>query len=543
MTVHLITEPNQPSMGLPRHRTNFAKNFGVDGPMKSAIKTAAIGLDTQKLEEERAAAIKAAADKAAVTKRVLQRFFSRGGMPEINSIVTKPVFSRNIRRISVQPNPDIPPLLQRVQQAWRSIAQASASCCFTPDGQIDLTQAGKLQRFWQDADLTNPPFNTIPGIELVREQTLAVLEKLTQTPSPLQNTLNEALGKIPNSNVEPLLANMGISFHVSNRMGQAILQSLFTPHRQMCLPTCSINALINAEIFNHPERLANIYTQILTKEPGEEITLPICPNNQIQLQSISGMPRAIRATFNQSKESIENAFSDLLQGSPTSTIPSSYKTHGIGIRSFPSQRAEDGQISFSLNLPVHDLNDAFFANFVHAIYQGTDQSKVFIEVRNLYFGIPGNNFAERSIFNAYLDEVCFSKEKIGKLMDEAKRLVNTGNQYALVTVFSNQRTISFPTNAGDNEGELSPYRGHVENINLRQLANLDINGLAAAGQGAMWMIGDRNWVNKDTGAPTYLSIYKMENDQYCILAAEYSPDRISLAPSVPIGGLALYPPN
>ncbi|MDR2432176.1 MAG: hypothetical protein LBD34_00240 [Puniceicoccales bacterium] len=41
----------------------------------------------------------------------------------------------------------------------------------------------------------------------------------------------------------------------SLKSGEAILASLFAPHRQLCLPTCTINSIINEEIRNHPERL------------------------------------------------------------------------------------------------------------------------------------------------------------------------------------------------------------------------------------------------------------------------------------------------
>ncbi|MDR2779209.1 MAG: hypothetical protein LBB16_02900 [Puniceicoccales bacterium] len=152
-----------------------------------------------------------------------------------------------------------------------------AQCCFTPDGRINLDYVRKLRNFWAFVVLDPylKKYHTIPGIELVREQTLTVLEKLAQNSGQLLDILSRACGKIPNSNVEPLLENMGIWYAVNDAIPQTILQSLFMPHRQTCLPTCSINALINAEIFNHPERLADIYTQILTSLPGSIINLPI----------------------------------------------------------------------------------------------------------------------------------------------------------------------------------------------------------------------------------------------------------------------------
>jgi hypothetical protein len=51
----------------------------------------------------------------------------------------------------------------------------------------------------------------------------------------------------------------------------AILSSLFTPHRQLDLPISMIDSLINAEIRHFPERLIEMYKQILD---GNQFTLP-----------------------------------------------------------------------------------------------------------------------------------------------------------------------------------------------------------------------------------------------------------------------------
>jgi hypothetical protein len=52
---------------------------------------------------------------------------------------------------------------------------------------------------------------------------------------------------------------------------EAILASLFAPQRQWSLPTCTIESLINEEIRNHPERLIQIYMQMLN---SDQFTLP-----------------------------------------------------------------------------------------------------------------------------------------------------------------------------------------------------------------------------------------------------------------------------
>jgi hypothetical protein len=253
----------------------------------AAIKAAASDLNLQKLKEEHAAA----------TRKAIRSFFPK--LPK----ATIPTVSRTVSKPFVQPNPDTPPPLQRVQQAWRQIAQASARCCFNSDGQINIECAHELQRFWQNVVPTNHPFNAVPGIELVREQTLAVLEKLLIPPPPGQNPLRDQLSRtigmqLSDQGME-ILNIMRIPYNMEMRSGRcdsqayiplAILQSLFTPHRQMCLPTCSINALINAEIFNHPERLANIYIQILTSPSNDRISLPVSGNDILLRLIVADQP-------------------------------------------------------------------------------------------------------------------------------------------------------------------------------------------------------------------------------------------------------------
>jgi hypothetical protein len=441
--------------------------------------------------------------------------------------------------------------LQQVQEIWRDLALSSARCCFDLSGTINLNHVRQVQDFWMRLEGDH----AIPGIELVKEQTLAVLEKLLMPESPLMVQLSKTIEMHPSAQGENILGIMEINPSSPQAIPQAILQSLFTPHRQACLPTCSINALINAEIFNHPERLADIYTQILTPNPGNKLPLPIS-KKQIPLESLQPIPFVppayIRTTFTQREKSMSKAFADLVQKPLTTPVqyiagtPDAYKPFGIELHqdnpSKPSIVLKDGKVSFSLDLPVHDLNDAFFANFVHTIYNDTDQSEVFIKVRDLYFDVPGNEFAGGLTFNAdqgnSTDGFYFSGAKIGELINEAKRLSRAGASCALATVFSSPKTTFSPPMPE----ELSPYDGHLENINLRQLAALDINDLQGAKGNAVWRIGDRNWVNSNTGAPTYLSIGKIGPDQYGIFGAEYSPDgTLNGAGGHDVNGLALYP--
>lgn len=427
-------------------------------------------------------------------------------------------------------------VVQNVQHLWREIAQQSALCCFDAEGYLNTRQINDLIEFWENVYRRSELYENIPGIEFIQEQTLVVLENLnsfSQTGS-LPDILLSASGTIPNANGETILKNMRISPDFKGAIPQAILQSLFTPHRQMCLPTCSINALINAEIFNHPERLAHIYFNILTTNDSE-ITLPVS-NKQLQLQTILDPNQPmITVNCNQSVASMQNAFINLAKFTSTSS-----NTYGIQLHSPPSAHTVSGkkQVSFSLDIPIHDLNDFFFANFMNAIYSTTDQSEVFIKVRELYFNIAGNDFGQDSnIFNVdkkVEDEDFFSYEKICQFISKAQELVRNGAKYALVTIFSNSEKITSPSGAA-----LNPYCGHVENINLKKLASIDQSSLAEARDGAIWIIGDRNWVDEEFGNPIYLIIRKTR-EGYLIFGVQCKNGKLYDAGSMFPVGIGLY---
>jgi hypothetical protein len=95
---------------------------------------------------------------------------------------------------------------------------------------------------------------------------------LSKDESELKQIINNAnginLGEKGNNILDIMHKISGIE---RLKPGEVILQSLFSPHRQMDLPTCTICSLINRYLHNHPERLVEMYSQILS---GDDFHMP-----------------------------------------------------------------------------------------------------------------------------------------------------------------------------------------------------------------------------------------------------------------------------
>jgi hypothetical protein len=212
------------------------------------------------------------------------------------------------------------------RQIWSDLAHLMANICLDTNGTVNESGRKALEEFWESVYLQEVPYRSLPGIEMIHDQASAILKKMhTQFPigngrsMALVSVLNEYANKPTSaSNGQKILNYMqrsctnpasGLSSESSSSSGpsssssssssssnspsaesammkpsHAILQSLFGIHRQIGLPTCNMDAIINAEKFNNPARLARIYGDILTQDAVAKISL--ASNHQITLQSI-----------------------------------------------------------------------------------------------------------------------------------------------------------------------------------------------------------------------------------------------------------------
>jgi hypothetical protein len=170
------------------------------------------------------------------------------------------------------------------------------------------------------------------------------------------------------------------------------------------------------------------------------------------------------------------------------------------------------EIRHQLQLPIRNLTDLFFANFMENVYSKTEQTQVFIEVQGRYFGVPGDQLDHLAIHASKdvseFGRVGFTADDIRPLQQRAGELVALGQSRLLATIFSQPLPDDLAHPAP--HPPLDPFDGHLENIDARVFAELN---LAAISVGESRIIGDRNWVNEH-GEACHLGIRRREDDTY-----------------------------
>jgi hypothetical protein len=397
-----------------------------------------------------------------------------------------------------------------------------AGICLGADQKVSGANCNELKNFLEHDlsgfPITTPPYCNVPGIELIRDQVTSVLNKM-QVNLPLGDGSNQSLAKVLADSVDNKMAASANGRQILAKMGgfsinHAILQSLFTPHRQIALPTCNMDAIIVSETLNNPARLARIFRDILTKNAGELINLAsnmhtnviaICP-------LISRMPGG-------------NPVIEVMPANPGNpdnqtyllTQTSLWKLVGIS----PIQDHMDSIIG--LRIPINDLNDALLANLMQNVYSGREGVVVtegFVRSRQLYFGVNGDRgFLDRILCDSGEGVHYFSPEAMRTLVNQAKALLGKGITVAS-TMFSQPSEAVSPDNKhtgttiGGTSFDLDKIHGHVENLYLRNIA--DILKMIP---GDFLPIGDRNWCDGQ-GEQFYLTIVRETDDRFALTEAQ-----------------------
>jgi hypothetical protein len=374
----------------------------------------------------------------------------------------------------------------------------------------------------------------------------------------LKSRLNAVADWQPGTAGQSILAAMGyqqapsssssssVSQFPPGTIPMAILQSLFTPCRQLGMPSCNMHAIINSEIADFPGRLAGVYGQILTTGTNAPISLPstatitaaaVIPyNDEIFIEIKPKKPDAI----DNRKYLLDN--------------DTAYRPLD-GIKDINNN--SDNNIIIGLKHPVRDLNDAFLANFAHAVYnktpEETDHEKLiairkiieaevtkannrqsdnstqsstnseenavvddvsaasaFIFSRRLYYGVDGDRgFVSNG---APIDvpatmNLAQAKQFVQNLKTRTEGHRNNGLRRA--TFFSQKK----PTANAElyaKIGGLNPT-GHIENL-------LDVDAINYLNPDTMsnktfHVIGERTWVDQD-GRIEYLALVRTGNNEF-----------------------------
>ncbi|MDR1413720.1 MAG: hypothetical protein LBI56_02150 [Puniceicoccales bacterium] len=301
-----------------------------------------------------------------------------------------------------------------VKKLWGAVAAYLATSCFDWRGNISIANCNALKSFFESEELsgfpiTSEPYCKIPAMEMIRDQVLTVLGKIDHV-KPIGNGKNQSLKQVlndaatmtalasgqkifdqmaqisntsqtPSPSSSSSTTSSNIVIKARNKIGRAILQSLFTPHRQIGLPTCNMDAIIVNETLNNPARLARIFRDILTQSSDAKINL--ASNQQITLQNVS------------------NGFIDVRPNKPEDEYNQTYllksdedaKDIRIDYIEGDNNTDDDGIKNVGLKIPINDLNDALLANLMQNVYGGNDGVYVidgFIRSRELYFGTKGD---------------------------------------------------------------------------------------------------------------------------------------------------------
>lgn len=89
-----------------------------------------------------------------------------------------------------------------------------------------------------------------------------------------------------------------------------------------------------------------------------------------------------------------------------------------------------------LSLPVRNLTDLFFANFMANVYAETEQANIYIAVGQIYFGRPGNDLDFDGSIEAFEEPNLFTKDDVLHLRELAGSIKDGSEKISVATIFS-----------------------------------------------------------------------------------------------------------
>jgi hypothetical protein len=372
-------------------------------------------------------------------------------------------------------------------EIWQTIANEVAASCFGTNGKVDSEKLKGLMAFLGNEEIfKKPPYCFIPHTELMRSQMYTVCESLLNSKNPALDLLNATNEITVGQHGQAILKAMSNGRTQSLTPPIAILSSLFTPHRQRALPTCTIDSLINAEIRNHPEQLIKMYRQMLV---GDQFTLP--SGHAIRQQKIEG--GFITVDLTNGGEGREDIFEDINSYNPYKILTRKMGFAITGVKYPISSNPED---KYKLSLSVHNMNDILFANF----FQASNFGNKYINGNGNY-GTMLLYTGHKRYSKMYLPEIDVGGSNFLDVMEELKRHAKEqqrlGNHYMRVQTNARKFTIF-----GGND-----HFCHAENIDIDAILSLDLNNMKI---GKAYPISDRNWSGSNTsGDIPRLAIRKM----------------------------------
>jgi predicted component of type VI protein secretion system len=376
---------------------------------------------------------------------------------------------------------------QSVELDQQRIAAEMASECFDASGKIDLDKARELRDRIKSSAALPGEFSTIPGASLMLSQVSCVLDNLidhAQETGSLREIIDETSKLSPGSHGRQILGAMGDNLKSPVKPGEAILISLFSLHRQKGLPSCTMDSIINAELRNHPEKIAKIFEQILA---GFTFNFP-SGRLAHQQQIIREDGRCYIP--------IDMVIGDRRERDEIIARENLHNCLSSGIR-------RDSSNSYGLLIPVKDLNDVFFANFFqnsgfgHEVKSGLKPLSIEgAQELSTMFTYQGIDSIDAFGFESGSKRSIYSDQKISVAGISLKAGVERLKAVAMEQKAQGMHYMRVATT--------SMGGCHDENVDIDALLKLDLDALEV---GKPHIIGDRNWVNEE-GHPKFLAIVK-----------------------------------
>jgi hypothetical protein len=354
-------------------------------------------------------------------------------------------------------------------EIWQRMANEVAVNCFDTAGNVDVKKIKVWMNFFgNEGNFAGEPSRFIPCIKFMCSQMYRVCECLLNNKNNASDLLNTANSIIVWQHGQFILDTVSQGRRPPLKPAAAILASLFTPHRQKELPTCAIDSLINEEIQNYPERLIQIYIQMLS---GNQFIFP--SGCAIQQQQI--VDGSISIDLKNGGEGRDIIFEDIESGDRTKIDQRIAKWRLEGIEYVKSA---DPAEKYKLKMSIHNMNDVLFVHFLLASNFGNKKID-----RNDDFDTMLIYTGHRKYVKTYSSDIRVDGSNFLNGIETLKRQAEVqrrfGRHYMRVATKS---TSGIPIN-GHN------LLIHAENIDIDTLLTIDPNNMEP---GKAYAIGDRN---------------------------------------------------
>jgi hypothetical protein len=382
---------------------------------------------------------------------------------------------------------------------WQKMANKVAADCFDAAGHVDVKRIEVWMNFFGNPEnFTEEPSRSIPCIEFMRSQIHRVFNCLASNRNSVRDRLDAAASITVGLHGQDILKNMSSPGEPPLNPAIAILASLSTPNRQFSLPTCTIVSLINEEIQNHPERLIEIYMQML--ESDQISFLSGCVVQQQRIEN--GFMTIDLKNGGKGKEIV---FEDTTGGDSVKAAEQMAMWQLEGIEYTPSTNPAE---KYKLKMPIRNMNDVLFAHLFQASNFGNRKIDHVTEYGTslIYFGHRDQNEEPNKTFSLSISSENSNFLSVMPTMMTLKILAKafslsipmTGSDSPNIVEELKKQAALKEQSADPKQPRYNcmrvamhiPEGGHSENLDVDAILALDLDTMEP---GKAYAIGDCNW--------------------------------------------------